>query len=164
MAADATRPVAAATAATPHPPRSARRSSDAESRVPRARPEYGQRMFDVGLVGILGVWVTGVAWRALWGAAPARPVRFALVAAVSATIHLGFHAAATAAPTLDAVALVLAGWSTFGLWCLWLGRLPSAGFRPNEDDGSGSGGDGGGGGGGPDDGRPSDGPSPGGDD
>src|SRR3954451_3041513 len=165
MAADATRPVAAATAATPHRPRSARRSSDAESRVPRARPEYGQRMFDVGLVGILGVWVTGGAWRALWGAAPARPIRFAVVAAVSATIHLGFHAAATAAPTLDAVALVLAGWSTFGLCCLWRGRVPSVGFRLNEDDGGGGEGGGGGGGGGPDsdDGRPN-GDGPGGDD
>jgi hypothetical protein len=71
---------------------------------------------------------------------------------VSVVIHLGFHAAATAAPTIDAIALVLAGWSTFGLWCLWLGRVPSAGFRENEDD-SGSGPDegGGGGGGGPDD-------------
>src|SRR3954468_11241344 len=155
MAADATRPVAAATAATPHPPRSARRSSDAESRVPRARPEYGQRMFDVGLVGILGVWVTGVAWRALWGAAPARPIRFAVVAAVSATIHLGFHAAATAAPTLDAVALVLAGWTTFGMGSLWLGRVPSRGFRQGDEDG-GSGGDDGGGGRGPDGGGPDD--------
>jgi hypothetical protein len=121
-------------------------------------------MLDVGLVGILGVWVAGVAWRALWGAAPVRPIRFAVVAAVSATIHLGFHAAATAAPTLDAVALVLAGWSTFGLYCLWLGRVPSVGFRQNEDDGGGGEG-GGGGGGGPDsdDGRPN-GDGPGGDD
>jgi hypothetical protein len=109
-------------------------------------------MFDVGLVGILGVWVTGVAWRALLGAAPARPIRFAVVAAVSVAIHLGFHAAATAAPTMDAVALVLAGWSTFGLWCLWLGRVPSVGFRQNEDDSGPSGEGGGGGGGGPDDG------------
>jgi hypothetical protein len=122
-------------------------------------------MLDVGLVGILGVWVAGVAWRALWGAAPVRPIRFAVVAAVSATIHLGFHAAATAAPTLDAVALVLAGWSTFGLYCLWLGRVPSVGFRQNEDDGGGGEGGGGGGGGGPDsdDGRPN-GDGPGGDD
>ena len=121
-------------------------------------------MFDVGLVGVLVAWVVAIAWRALRGPAPARPIRFAVVAAVSATIHLGFHAAATAAPTIDAVALVLAGWSTFGMWCLWLGRIPSAGFRPNEDEG-GSGGDGpGGGGGGPDDGKPGDGPGPGGDD
>jgi uncharacterized membrane protein YgcG len=120
-------------------------------------------MFAVGLVPVLALWVAGVAWRALRGPAPARPLRFAVVAAVSVVIHLGFHAAATAAPTLDAVALVLAGWSTFGLWCLWLGRVPSAGFRQNEDDGGGDGG--GGGGGGPDDGGPSDGPGgPGGDD
>jgi hypothetical protein len=120
-------------------------------------------MFDVGLVGVLGVWVVAVAWRALRGPAPTAPIRFAVVAGVSCVIHLGFHAAATAAPTLDAVALVLAGWTTFGMWCLWLGRVPSAGFRQKEDDG-GSGGDGGGGGGGPDDGgRPSDGPGPGGD-
>jgi hypothetical protein len=120
-------------------------------------------MFDVGLVGVLGVWVVAVAWRALRGPAPSGPIRFAVVAGVSVVIHLGFHAAATAAPTLDAVALVLAGWTTFGMWCLWLGRVPSAGFRQNEDDG-GSGGDGGGGGGGgPDDGGPGDGPGPGGD-
>jgi len=123
-------------------------------------------MFGVGLVGVLAVWVIAVGWRALRGPAPERPIRFAVIAVVSATIHLGFHAAATAAPTLDAVALVLAGWSTFGLWCLWLGRVPSAGFRQNEDEGGGSGGDGGGGGGGgPDDGGPRDGPGgPGGDD
>ncbi|MEA2384373.1 MAG: hypothetical protein QOH72_4344 [Solirubrobacteraceae bacterium] len=123
-------------------------------------------MFAAGLVGILGVWVAGVAWRALLGAAPARPVRFAVVAAVSVAIHLGFHTAATAAPTVDAVALVLAGWTTFGLWCLWLGRVPSAGFRPQEEDGGSAGEDGGGGsGGGPDsdDGRPS-GDGPGGED
>src|SRR5262249_13138812 len=76
---------------------------------------------------------------------PAAPVRFSIVAAVSAVIHLGFHAAATAAPTIDAVALVLTGWTTFGMWCLWLGRLPSRGFRSREGDGPGEGGGGGGG-------------------
>jgi hypothetical protein len=120
-------------------------------------------MLALGLVGVLAVWVVAVAWRALRGPAPERPIRFAVVAAVSAAIHLGFHAAATAAPTVDAVALVLAGWSTFGLWCLWLGRVPSRGFRQGDEDG-GSGGDGGGGGGGgPGDGGPADGPGPGGD-
>jgi hypothetical protein len=119
-------------------------------------------MFDVGLVGVLGVYVAGVARRALWGAAPARPIRFAVVAAVSAAIHLGFHTAATAAPPVDAVALVLAGWSTFGLWCLWLARAPSPGFRHGEDDG-GEGGWGGGGDG-PGDGPPGGDPPGGGDD
>src|SRR3954451_19668339 len=83
------------------------------------RPEYGRHMWGVGLVGVLGIYIAGVAWRTVWGAVPAGPVRFSVVAGVSVTIHLGFHAAATAAPTLDAVALVLAGWSSFGLWCLW---------------------------------------------
>lgn len=109
-------------------------------------------MFAAGLVGILAVWIAAIAWRALWGPPPAHPVRFAVVAVVSATIHLGFHAAATAAPTLDAVALVLAGWTTFGLWCVWIGRLPSRGFRQKEDDG----GEDGGGGGGPGDEPPRD--------
>ena len=115
-------------------------------------------MLAVGLAGVLGIWLGLVTWRALFGAPPAAPVRFSIVAAVSVVIHLGFHAAATAAPTIDAVALVLAGWTTFGMWCLWLGRLPSRGFRPSEDDGGGDGG--GGGGGGPDDGRPGDDPTP----
>ena len=113
-------------------------------------------MLGVGLVGVLAVYIAGVARRAIWGAAPVGPVRFPIVAGVSAAIHLGFHAAATAAPTLDAVALVLAGWSSFGLWCLWLSRVPSVGFRQNEDDGGEGGGGGGGGGPGPDDGPPAD--------
>jgi hypothetical protein len=117
-------------------------------------------MWNVGLVGVLAAWVMAIGWRALRGAPPAHPIRFWVVAVVSAAIHLGFHAAATAAPTVDAVALVLAGWSTFGLWCLWLGRLPSRGFRQNEDDGPSDGG--GGGGPGPDDEPPSGGPGDGG--
>jgi len=119
-------------------------------------------MFGVGLVGVLGAYVAACAWRAIWGAPPAGPVRFSIVAGVSAAIHLGFHAAATAAPTLDAVALVLAGWTSFGLWCWWLSRVPSVGFRQSEDD-SGEGGGGGGGGPGPGDGPPAgDGPPGGG--
>jgi hypothetical protein len=117
-------------------------------------------MLGVGLVGVLGVYVAGVAWRTVWGAAPAAPVRFPIVVAVSATIHLGFHAAATAAPTIDAVALVLAGWSSFGLFCVWLSRVPSVGFRQGDDDSDEGGG--GGGGPGPDDGPPADDGPPGG--
>jgi hypothetical protein len=121
-------------------------------------------MFDVGVVSALGIWVVGVAWRALWGAAPGHPVRFAVVAAVSAAIHLGFHAAATASPSIaTAVAFVLAGWSTFGLWCMWLGRGPTVGFRSGEEDDGSTGEDGGGGGGGGGHG-PHDGPPGGGDD
>jgi hypothetical protein len=109
-------------------------------------------MFDVGLIGLLGTYVAGIAWRALWGAPPARPVRFAVAVGVSMVIHLGFHAVATAAPSIaSAAALVLAGWSSFALWCLWLGRVPSPGFREGDDD-DGPGGDDGGGGRGPGDG------------
>jgi hypothetical protein len=107
-------------------------------------------MLRVGLVGVLGVYVAVVAWRAIRGAPPRGPVRFSIVVAVSAVIHLGFHAAATAAPTIDAIALVLAGWTSFGLWCVWLSRVPSVGFRPKEDDSGEGGGGGGGGGPGPD--------------
>ena len=99
-------------------------------------------MFDVGLIGGLGTYVVCLAWRALWGAPPARPI----------LIHFGFHAAATAAPTIaSAAALVLAGWSSFLLWCLWCGRQPSAGFREGGEDDD-AGGDDGGGGRPPDDG------------
>jgi hypothetical protein len=109
-------------------------------------------MFDVGLIGLLGTYVAGIAWRALWGAPPTRPIRFAVAVAVSTFIHLGFHAAATAAPTIaSAAALVLAGWTSFALWCMWLGRVPSAGFREGDDDDA-PGGDDGGGGRGPGDG------------
>jgi hypothetical protein len=121
-------------------------------------------MFDVGLIGVLATYVGGVAWRTLWGAPPSRPIRFAVAAAVSMAIHLGFHAAATAAPSIaSAAALVLAGWSSFALFCLWVGRVPSAGFREGGEDDDASGGEDGGGGRGPDNG-PQDDPPPGDDD
>jgi hypothetical protein len=102
-------------------------------------------MFDVGLIGLLGTYVAGIAWRALRGAPPTRPVRFAVAVAVAMVIHLGFHAVATAAPSIaSAAALVLAGWSSFALLCMWLARVPSAGFREGEDE-DGGGEDGGGG-------------------
>jgi hypothetical protein len=110
-------------------------------------------MFDVGLIGGLGTYVVCLAWRVLWGAPPARPIRFAVAVAISMVIHLGFHAAATAAPTVaSAAALVLAGWSSFALWCLWCGRRPSAGFREGGEDDDAAGGDDDGGGRPPDDG------------
>jgi hypothetical protein len=119
-------------------------------------------MLGVGLVGVLGVYVIGIAWRAVRGAPPDAPVAFPIVAGVSAVIHLGFHAAATAAPPLDAVALVLAGWTSFGLWCVWLGRVPGARFRPGGGDDGGHDDGGGGGGSGDDPPRPADGPPGGG--
>jgi hypothetical protein len=112
--------------------------------------EYRLAMFDVGLIGLLGTYVAGIAWRALWGAPPTRPMRFVVAIAVSMFIHLGFHAAATAAPSIaSAAALVLAGWTSFALWCMWLGRVPSARFREGGEDDDGPGGEDGGGGRGP---------------
>jgi hypothetical protein len=111
-------------------------------------------MFDVVLVCALLALVVSVALRALKGPPPHRAVSFLVIAAVSAAIHLGFHAAATAAPSMpSAAALVLAGWSNFGLWCAWLSRAPARGrWRDSDDDdpgGGGGGGPGGGEGGGP---------------
>jgi uncharacterized membrane protein YgcG len=115
-------------------------------------------MFDVGLVIGLAVLVAWVGRRAVRGAPPHAPIRFAVIAAVAAAIQLGFHAAATAAPSLPSViALVLTGWAGFVLWMVWLSRAPAAQARDNPDDDTGGGG-GGGGGRGPDDGG-----SPGGD-
>ena len=123
--------------------------------------EYGPAMFDVGLIAVLVTYVACVARRTVWGPPPARPIRFAVAAAVSVVIHLGFHATATAAPSIaSAAGLVLAGWSSFGLWCVWLSRVPSVGFRQGEDDAEDGGG--GGGGRGPDGGPPDDGPPGGG--
>ena len=73
-------------------------------------------MTDVGLVCVLSL----VAWatrRALRGPAPLGPVRLPRIAVGCVIIHFGFHTAATAAPTAtSAIALVLTGWLSFGLW------------------------------------------------
>jgi hypothetical protein len=117
-------------------------------------------MFDVGLIAVLVTYVACVARRTVWGPPPARPIRFAVAAAVSVVIHLGFHATATAAPSIaSAAGLVLAGWSSFGLWCYWVGRIPGAGFREGGEDDDASDGEDGGGGRGPGDG-PHDEPPP----
>ncbi len=110
-------------------------------------------MLDVGLAGVLAMWLCLVTWRALWGAPPGAPVRFWIVAAVSAVIHLGFHAAATAAPTIDAVALVLAGGRRSGCGASGSAAFRAAGSARTRTRATK---DGGGGGGGPDDGRPDD--------
>jgi hypothetical protein len=113
---------------------------------------------DAIIVGALVVVEVFGARRALWGKPPARQWRFGAVGLVCACIHLGFHAAATAAPSLLSVAsLVLAGWLTFTLWLAWLSRAP----KPERGDGGEGGGGGGpsdddddGRGGGPGDGEP----------
>jgi uncharacterized membrane protein YgcG len=113
-------------------------------------------MLDAVLVGALIVLVALTARRAVSGAAPRRSIRFVAIAAVCAAIHLGFHAAATAAPSmLTAAALVLTGWTCFALWFVWLSRAPAP-RRPDDDQSGGDnrGGGGPGGDGGPDDGGP----------
>jgi hypothetical protein len=110
-------------------------------------------MFDAALVGALIVLVAVTARRAIRGSPPRRALAFAPIAAVCTAIQLGFHAAATAAPSvLSAAALVLTGWTSFGLWFVWLGRAPRS-RRPDDDE---PGGDGRGGGGPGDGGRPRD--------
>jgi uncharacterized membrane protein YgcG len=119
---------------------------------PEGAQEYRRAMFDAVLVGALIVLVALTARRALRGTPPRRSVCFAAIVGVAAAIHLGFHVAATAAPSMpSAAALVLTGWSNFLLWCVWLSRAPAPrlGDRPDDDE---SGGDGRGGGGGPGDG------------
>lgn len=103
------------------------------------RPDgYRPRRVDAIIISVLLVVGFFVARRALWGRPPTRQWRFGLVALVCGCIHIGFHAAATAAPSLLSVAsLVLAGWVSFSLWLTWLSRAP----RPE----GGEGGDGGGG-------------------
>jgi hypothetical protein len=117
-------------------------------------------MFDVALVTALTVLVILTARRAVGGSPPRQTVRFAVIAGVAAAIHLGFHAAATAAPSMaSAAALVLTGWTSFVLWCVWLSRAPATRGRDRPDDDE-SGGDGRGGGG-PGDGGGPDGAGPG---
>jgi uncharacterized membrane protein YgcG len=116
------------------------------SGVRAGRPEYRHVMFDVGLVSALAVLVTWTFRRALWGPPPRQALRFGVIAAVSAAIQLGFHAAATAAPsTVTVVALVLTGWTGFTLWMVWLSRTAAANRREGPDDDAGGGGGGGGG-------------------
>jgi hypothetical protein len=107
-------------------------------------------MFDVSLVIALAAGETWAVRRALWGPPPARALGLWTIAVVCLVIQLGFHTAATAAPSaVTAIALVLSGWTSFTLWWLWLVRAPAPRFGDGPDDEGG-----GGGGGGPDDGGP----------
>jgi hypothetical protein len=103
-------------------------------------------MTDVGLVIVLVFYVAWAARRAIRGPAPLGPVRLTRIAAGCVVIHFGFHTAATAAPTAtSAIALVLAGWLSFGLWWKWLSRAPLTRRRSgpeDPDDGGGGPGDG----------------------
>lgn len=108
-------------------------------------------MLDGVLIGSLVMAETLGYRRAVFGRPPSRPRRLLPSALVSLSIHIGFHAAATMAPTVPtAIAFVLAGWTTFIIWWKWLARAPDPwNFGEGEDGGDGPGG-GGGSGGGPD--------------
>jgi hypothetical protein len=106
-------------------------------------------MFDGGVIGALVV-VEGLGLRkAVWGTPPTRQVGIGAVLVVGLLIQIGFHTAATAAPSMPSViALVLAGWVSFILWTVWLSRAPAPRRGDGrDDDGRGSDDDGGGGGG-----------------
>jgi hypothetical protein len=104
-------------------------------------------MLDEGLIG--AVMVFEMLWyrRAVFGRPPSRPMRLLPSGLISGAIHLGFHAAATAAPTAPtAIAFVLAGWTSFVLWWKWMARAPKPRWGDGEEGNGGSGGGGGGGG------------------
>ncbi len=111
-----------------------------------ALPYYGTQMLDALVVGVLLVALAWAFRRAVRGRAPLRPVRLWVIVAVTAAIQLGFHAAATAAPSVPiVVALVFSGWSAFLLWWVWLTRAPTRRLDDGSDGDARGGGPGGGG-------------------
>jgi hypothetical protein len=111
-------------------------------------------MFDEAVIGGVVLVESWGLRRAVWGRPPKRQIGVGAVLAVGLFIQISFHAAATAAPSMGTViALVLAGWMSFGLWTVWLARAPAPRSGDGRDD-DGHGSDGGGGGGGGDDGPP----------
>ena len=94
-------------------------------------------MVEEGLIGGLVLAETLGYRRAMFGKPPSRPMRLVPASLVSLTIHIGFHAAATVAPSAStAIALVFAGWATFIIWWKWVARAPNPwGFDEGEDGG-----------------------------
>ncbi|MBA2644885.1 MAG: hypothetical protein H0U80_05510 [Solirubrobacterales bacterium] len=109
-------------------------------------------MVEEGLIGGLVLAEMFGYRRAMFGRPPSRPLRLIPAALVSLVIHIGFHAAATMAPSVaTAIAFVFAGWTTFYIWWRWVARAPDPwGFDEGEDGGGGGGPGGGGPGLGPD--------------
>ena len=101
-------------------------------------------MVEEGVIGGLVLAETLGYRRAMFGRPPSRPLRLVPAALISLVIHIGFHAAATAAPSVvTAIAFVFAGWATFIIWWKWVARAPNPwGFDEGED-GNGPGGGGG---------------------
>lgn len=103
-------------------------------------------MLEEGLIGGLVLAETLGYRRAMFGRPPSRPLRLIPAAVVSLVIHIGFHAAATVAPSvITAIAFVFAGWTTFYIWWRWLARAPDPWGLDEGEEGGGGGGSGGGG-------------------
>ncbi len=97
-----------------------------------------------GLIGGLVLAETLGYRRAMFGRPPSRPLRLLPASLVSLAIHIGFHAAATVAPSAaTAIALVFAGWATFIIWWKWVARAPNPWGLDDGEDGGGPGGGGG---------------------
>ena len=108
-------------------------------------------MLEEGLIGGLVLAEMLGYRRAMFGSPPSRPLRLLPAALVSLVIHIGFHAAATMAPSVStAIAFVFAGWTTFYIWWRWVARATDPWGFEEGDDGGGGGGGGGGPGLGPD--------------
>ena len=103
-----------------------------------------RQVLEAGLIGGLVLAETLGYRRAMFGRPPSRPLSLVPATLISLAIHIGFHAAATVAPSVvSATALVFAGWATFIIWWRWVARAPNPwGFDEGED---GGGPDGGGG-------------------
>ena len=102
-------------------------------------------MVEEGLIGGLVLAETLGYRRAMFGRPPSRPLGLVTASLISLTIHIGFHAAATVAPSaVSAVALVFAGWATFIIWWKWVARAPNPWGLDDGEDGGGPGGGGGG--------------------
>ncbi len=96
-----------------------------------------------GLIGGLVLAETLGYRRAMFGRPPSRPLRLLPASLVSLAIHIGFHAAATVAPSAaTAIALVFAGWATFIIWWKWVARAPNPWGLDEGEDGGGPGGGG----------------------
>ncbi len=116
-------------------------------------------MVEEGLIGGLVLAETLGYRRAMFGRPPAQPLHLVPASLISLLIHIGFHAAATVAPSAaTAVAFVFAGWATFIIWWKWVARAPNPWGSDEGEDGGGPSG-----GGGPGVGPPPQGGGPGGD-
>ena len=105
-------------------------------------------IFDEVLIGGLCLATPFGIYKAVRGKPPTRPVKLGAVILFGVLIQFGFHALATAMPSVvTVIAIVLAGWVSFTLWSVWLMRAPDPQRRDERgDEDRGGGTDDGGGG------------------